>query len=313
MLGRMAVAAVLVAGSTLGTGAATASRLRLTGLSAGLHLVAPTDPADRERTNALVVEQATGLVVVNAQPTPEAAREMLALLASNLPGRKVRVLVLLHPHADAAGGATAFPPETMVIATETAAANLADAAYDFGAELRARAGAPYKEPPRPSVGLRLQGPATLDDRERPLVLVPLGPGHTAGDLLVDVPSADLSAAGSVLFEDRNPWAGTASVGGWIQQLNNLTSSGRAQFVPLHGPVVDPQAVRREREILAWTRGEIDAAFVDRIPAEEIPGRVMAAERAGSFFDLSASPSFARGVVEQAVREALAQRRKFGMP
>lgn len=313
MRARSAVAAAFVLASALGTAAAPPPALRLSNLAAGVHLVSPTNPGDRERTNALVVEQASGLVVVNAQPTPEAAREMLALVASSLPGRKVRTLVVPHPHADAAGGASAFPPETMVIAAEGAAVNLADAGYDYGAEARARQGDAFREPPRPRIGLRLQGPATLDDVERPLMLIPMGAGHSEGDLLVDLPWADLSVAGSILFEDRNPWAGTASVGGWIQQLNNLTSSGRARFVPLHGPLVDAAGVRREREILAWTRGEIDAAFVDRLPAEEMPALVLRSEKAGTYFDLSASPSFARGVVEQAVREALAQRRKFGIP
>ena len=293
--------------------AASASpRFRLTTLAPGVHLVGPTDAADRARTNSLVVEQTAGLVVVNAQPTPEAAKEMLALLAAKLAGRPVRALVLAHPHADAAGGASAFPAETLVVASEGAAASLADAAYDFGAEARAREGASYREPPRPRVGLRLQGNATLDDKERPLELIPVMPGHSTGDLLVDLPAADLTAVGSLLFDDRNPWPGTANLGGWIGQLNNLASSGRAQFVPLQGPPVDAQGLRRQRETLAWTRGQIDAAFVDRLPAEEIPARVLAVPEVTTYFDLTAQPSFARALVELAVKEALGQRRKFGL-
>ena len=293
--------------------AAPPARLVLSELAPGVHLVRPSDPADRERSNALVVEQATGLVVVNAQPTPDAAKEMLALLAGKLGGRPVRALVLLHPHADAAGGASAFPPDTLVIASDAAAKNLADPAYDFGAEARARGGASYREPARPRVGLRLQGNATLDDKERPLELIPMMPGHSTGDLVVDLPAADLTAVGSLLFEDRNPWPGTANIGGWISELNNLTSSGRALFVPLHGSPADAQAVRRQRETLAWTRGQIDAAFVDRMPSEEIPARVLGVGEAATYYDLKAQPSFARAVVDQAVKEALAQRRKFGLP
>ena len=303
----------LLLGSLAPAAPAAGPRLRLAPLAPGVHLVTPSDAADRERTNALVVEQTTGLVVVNAQPTPEAARDRLALLAAKLPGRPDRALVLPHPHADAAGGASAFPPETLVIASDGAAASLADAAYDFGAEARERAGSSYREPARPRIGLRLQGNATLDDRERPLELIPMMPGHSTGDLLVDLPAADLTAGGSILFEDRNPWPGSANLGGWIAELNNLTSSGRALFVPLRGAPVDAQAVRRQRETLAWTRGEVDAAFVDRLPAEEIPARVLAAPSASTYFDLAAQPSFARHVVELAVKEALAQRRKFGLP
>ena len=42
-------------------------------------------------------------------------------------------------------------------------------------------------------------------------------------------------------------------------------------------------------------------------------RNLASPKAADYFDLGASPSFARGVVEQAVREAVVQRRKFGLP
>ena len=313
MLRRCSVLPLVLLLGSLTVAAPPSPRLRLSDLAPGVHLVSPADSADRDRTNALVVEQTTGLVVVNAQPTPEAAREMLALLAAKLPRRTVRVLVLAHPHADAAGGASAFPPDTLVIATDSAAQALADPAYDFGAEARARGGASYTEPARPRVGLRLEGNATLDDAERPLALLPMMAGHSSGDLVVDLPAADLSVAGSLLFEDRNPWPGSANIGGWIAQLNNLASSGRARFLPLHGAPVDTQAIRRERETLAWTRGQIDAAFVDRLPAEEMPARVLAIAEAKTYFDLAAEPSFARDVVELAVKEAQAQRRKFGMP
>jgi glyoxylase-like metal-dependent hydrolase (beta-lactamase superfamily II) len=309
-----AIAAVLAVATSLAAAAAVrpAARLRLTTLSQGVHLVSPVDVADRDRTNALVVEQASGLLVVNAQPSPEAAREMLGLLASALPNQKVRHLALLHPHADAAGGASAFPEGTLVIASEGTALDLADSAYDFGAEARERSGGTFREPPRPKVGLRLQGNAVLDDSQRPVTFFPLAPGHSRGDLLVEIPSADLMAAGSLLFKDRNPWAGTASIGGWIGHLSNLVSSGRGTFLPLQGPPVDAQEVRSQRDTFAWARGEIDAAFVDRTPATEIPARILASSRAATYFDLAASPSFARGVLEQAVREAQAQRRKFGL-
>jgi len=44
--------------------AAPPARLVLSELAPGVHLVRPSDPADRERSNALVVEQATGRKVI---------------------------------------------------------------------------------------------------------------------------------------------------------------------------------------------------------------------------------------------------------
>src|SRR6185503_15148986 len=82
-------------------------------LAEGVHLFRPADPSSA-RSNSLVVVRQDGLLVVDAQPTPEAARELLAA-ARSVSSLPVRYLVLTHPHAEAAGGASAFPDSTLVI------------------------------------------------------------------------------------------------------------------------------------------------------------------------------------------------------
>src|SRR6187455_3658324 len=57
------------------------------------------------QTNSIVVERKDGLLVIDAQPSPEAGRALLAAIAK-ISKQPVRYLVLTHPHADAAGGAS---------------------------------------------------------------------------------------------------------------------------------------------------------------------------------------------------------------
>jgi glyoxylase-like metal-dependent hydrolase (beta-lactamase superfamily II) len=92
-----------------------------------------------------VVEREDGVRVVDAQPTPAAAKELLDAFAQLTP-KPVRFLVLSHPHVDDAGGATEFARDVLVIGSEGCRSAMTDAGYDFGAEARVRQGEGWKEP-----------------------------------------------------------------------------------------------------------------------------------------------------------------------
>ncbi len=290
---------------------ATASPFEVTTPVEGVHLFRPPGPAG-PRTNSLVVEREDGLLVVDAQPSPEAARELLKAVAA-VSAKPVRYLVLTHSHADAAGGASAFPASVLVIASSASRDALADPSYDFGAEARLRAGAnPWKEPARPRPTLVLPGPATLDDPRHPVVILPVRQSHSRGDLLVQLPHAGVVAIGDLVSGLRNPYGGDAVVDSWMATLNDIANMRPEVVMPLRGPAITARDVRLQRDALLWLKGEVHRGFVDQVPTGKIPERALQSPALRNYFDPAATPSFITGVAEQIVRETQEYRRKRGI-
>lgn len=279
-------------------------------LAEGVHLYRPA-AATGERLNSLVVERQDGLLVVDAQPNPEAARELLEAVASL--GKPVRYLLLTHPHVESWGGASVFPDTTLVISSAGCRDALADPSYDAGAEARARAGSPdgWKEPRRIRPTLVLAAPAVLDDPHNAVEIYPVTslPAHSRGDLLVWIPRVSVIAVGHLASLDRNPFVSDSNLGNWLNVLNSISLMTPARVVPLRGGTMEEIDLRRERDVFAWTRGQVDAAFIDLVPREGIPERVLASPDFGKYYDVSLVPSFARAVAEQAVREVVEYRKK----
>jgi glyoxylase-like metal-dependent hydrolase (beta-lactamase superfamily II) len=282
-------------------------------VAAGVHLFRNV-AADSPGENSLVIERKDGLLVVDAQPTPAAARALLAAIAG-VSRAPVRYLVYTHPHVDATGGASAFPKEVLVVASRGTHDLLADPAYDAGAEVRLRAqgSTAWVEPPRVLPVLYAEAPIVLDDPERKVIVVPLPQAHSRGDLWVEIPSSGVIAVGDLMTGDRNPYGAESDPGAWVAALNDLARGPEPTIVPLSGPPVGPLEVRRFRDGLAWIRMRVQGAFTDLVPRERIVPLALEDPKLKTWFDLDAKPSFTRTIVESVYTSVLDDRRKRGMP
>lgn len=116
--------------------------------------------------------------------------------------------------------------------------------------------------------------ATLRIGDRVVLLRHLGRGHTAGDLVVHVPDADLLVAGDLVEEGGPPAFGDSYPLEWpeaVAGLLHLTGPGTT-VVPGHGALVDREFVtaqHRELTALAWLIRDGDA---DGAPAEALAAR-----------------------------------------
>ena len=281
----------------------------VTELAHGVTLFTAASPGSKA-PNSLVVERKDGLLVVDAQPTVEGGRALVAAIAK-VSKQPIRYLVLTHPHADAAGGAGAFPAGTLVVSTPAARDRLADPAYDFAGEMRLRA-PDAAAPIRPTPVLLSDGPFTLDDPDRRVVVYPLPRAHCEGNLWVEIPQAGILAVGDLVVVDRNPYAADASINQWIALLNDLARTEGTKIVPLAGPPVDAAVVRQMRDAFAWTRSRINKGFIDLDPPDQIVERALADPKTATWFDLEARPSFVRTVFDRAYEEAVEERRKRGI-
>jgi len=116
--------------------------------------------------------------------------------------------------------------------------------------------------------------STVDVGGRPVVLHHLGRGHTAGDLVVHVPDADVLVAGDLVEEGAPPSFDDAYPLEWPQTVAALLrlTTPSTVIVPGHGAVVGHNFVRGQHEELAaleWVirDGHADGALAETVAAK----------------------------------------------
>lgn len=214
----------------------------------GVHLCV----AEPDAVTVGLVVGTTGALLVDPGSSPAQGRALRASVAT-VTDRPLVAVVATHAHADHAFGLAAFDDlETVghesLAAALTSPENLATAA---------RLGVDVAELRAPRRALAVAAAYDLGDRR--VEVAHLGPGHTAGDLVVVVPDADLLLVGDLLESAGPPWFGPDSVPhAWAATLDGviglMTAGTRA--VPGHGEPVDREFVFDARGRVAAVSGEL---------------------------------------------------------
>jgi cyclase len=97
-------------------------------------------------------------------------------------------------------------------------------------------------------------------------LVEVGPAHTAGDVLVHVPSRRTVFTGDILFIGGHPIVWEGPVSNWLAACDLIESWGVETVVPGHGPVTDLRGVRAVRDYLVWLVEQARARHEDGMDA-----------------------------------------------
>lgn len=180
--------------------------------------------------NLIAIGGERGIVVVDTLATAAQARAAIAAIG-DLGAGSVVAVVNTHDHFDHVLGNATFreryddPP---VHATEEAAART--------------------DPAAPPAETTFSSAAVIDLGDRQVELVHPGRGHTAGDLVVRVPDADVLLVGDLVEESAPPSIGTDSWPlEWPQTLDLVLglATESTVVVPGHGKVVDRRFVERQ--------------------------------------------------------------------
>lgn len=283
-------------------------------LSDGVHLFIPTDLGEDglDRTNSLVIQQAKGLVVVGAQPTADAAGELLAAIDRKFDA-EIRYLILTHPTVIASGGGSAFPPSTEVISSVEFLETMDNPEFDAAAELRPLKGKDWQAPAIRRPGVAFRGQAILEDPRHPVVIEMMTPAYSPGSVSVRLPEDQVSFVGPIIFEPKTvPYSNVADIGAWISTLNRLLSRREVGCIPRVGAPATRQAIQLNRDAFAWLRGHIESAFLKRTPVVEIPAYVLNADKLEEYFGRDDRDRL-EVLIQQALSEAIRERKKRGIP
>lgn len=110
--------------------------------------------------------------------------------------------------------------------------------------------------PAPEATDTFSGSMRVAVGELSLDLVEVGPAHTAGDILVELPGRDTVFTGDILFNGGTPVIWSGPVSNWIAACDRIIDAGWSTVVPGHGPIATTDDVRAMRDYLAWLLDEV---------------------------------------------------------
>jgi glyoxylase-like metal-dependent hydrolase (beta-lactamase superfamily II) len=227
-------------------------------------------------SNAGFVVTGDGVVVIDALGSPGLAEELIAAIRRITP-QPIRHVVVTHYHADHVYGLQAFKALGASII-----AHHKGREYLHSDTARLRLAASREELfPWIDETTRLVPADRWIDAETVLTLGgetfhirPVGPAHTAEDLVVHADRAGVMFAGDLVFRGRIPFVGQADSQGWIAALTGLIALRPAIVVPGHGPVsMQPLPdLALTRDYLQFLRTSMAQAAADLEPFEEAYAR-----------------------------------------
>jgi glyoxylase-like metal-dependent hydrolase (beta-lactamase superfamily II) len=185
-------------------------------------------------------------MVVDAQPTPAMASDLVARLAK-VTDKPVRHVLLTHYHATRTLGASAFKGAE-ILASDATRALIADrGVQDMAAEM-ARFPRLFRAPETipgltwPSLTFPDQLSVWLGRRE--VRILHIGRGHTAGDVIAAVPDCGAVIAGDLVANQCACFCGEAHFTDWPQTLDILAEMQPAALLPGRGvALTKPETVK----------------------------------------------------------------------
>lgn len=230
-------------------------------------------PANRNFiSNAGFIDTPAGVVAIDALGSPELARELIAE-AKRRTGKNVTLVILTHYHADHVYGLQEFKRVgAKVIAQRGGLDYLNSQTAQLRLEASRKELAPWIDANTHLVEADewIDGPREISVGGVKLVLQPVGPAHTADDMVIYMPSEKVLFSGDIVFRGRIPYVGDADSGHWIAALNSVLKYDTAVIVPGHGPAsTSPRAdLELTRDYLQYLRNAMGRAARDMQPFDE---------------------------------------------
>jgi cyclase len=228
-------------------------------------------------SNAGLVLGSAATLVVDTRLTPSLGSELRALTAAASREGAARVVVVnTHWHGDHWFGNGAFG-DVSIVASEWTRDRLRSqwpeqVAVFSGLRPHQAHEFSVVRPVLPNVGIHT--PTTLDLGDRVVSVVPTGPAHTPGDVVVIVPDDAVLYAGDVVVNGHWPVMWDADVAGWYAALDLLAALDVEVVVPGHGPAAGPElldGMRRCFDLLVRLATVDESRWEGLVDASEFSG------------------------------------------
>jgi glyoxylase-like metal-dependent hydrolase (beta-lactamase superfamily II) len=192
--------------------------------------------------NSLIVVTTDGVLIADAQQTPEMVTQMMATVAKITP-QPIKYVVICADHIDHVGGDGAFPSSVKFIV------------HPFSkATLDRQAGNPnFPKIPMPTE-IMTSDKKVLRMGTTEIDVLYLGRAHTGGDLEVFLPQQNLLFMSEVYFNRLFPSIATGYPSEWVATLKKAEAMKARSYIPGHG-FIDSREILNEE--LVKYRGAVE--------------------------------------------------------
>jgi len=195
-------------------------------------------PANSFSANAGIIVGNDGIVVVDTLISAKEAQRFIKDIRK-ISDKPIRYVINTHSHLDHTFGNAEFVKLGTVIISQ---ANCRENMLKNSEETLKNA-AQHGLTPAQMEGTKIAYPTvTFTDRmtiyldNQPIELIYIGPSHTTGSIMVNLPAQKVLFAGDILFTDFHPYLGDGDIPGWIKNLDYIESLHVEKIIPGHGPV-----------------------------------------------------------------------------
>lgn len=205
-------------------------------------------------SNSVFIILDDGVLLIDSQASEELAKE-LAREIKKVTSKPVKYLVNTHFHRDHIGGNSAFLPHAQLI--------LHHMAFERFKEDRVVLQGPI---------ISIKYELSIIDNNNQIQIIWLGTGHTKGDLFIYFPEDGILVLGDLFFNEVIPTVKDGHIKHWLAVLDRVIKSKMSNIkivIPGHGPAGDFTALRRFRELLAWSRGVVESELGKETEREKI--------------------------------------------
>ena len=200
--------------------------------------------AEGDPSSGIVVGD-DGVMVIDAQPTPAMAQELIARVAK-VTDKPIKYVLLSHYHASRSLGASAYQDAT-ILASDTTRGLIAERGkQDMECEIGRFPrlfGAAESIPGLTWPTLTFPDELSVWLGRREVRIIHIGRGHTAGDVIALVPDAGVVFVGDLIEYRTANYCGDAHFNDWPATLDRLAELQANAMVPGRGaPLPTPQTV-----------------------------------------------------------------------
>jgi glyoxylase-like metal-dependent hydrolase (beta-lactamase superfamily II) len=225
--------------------------------------------------NSGVIVGDDGVMVIDAQATPVAAQAVIERVRG-VTDKPIRYVTLSHYHAVRVLGASAYGAD-QILASDACRAMICERGREDWASELARMPRLFKEPESvPGLTwptLTFHGRMTVYMGKRRVELIQLGRGHTAGDIVVWVPDAQVMFTGDLVEYHSACYCGDAHFRDWPATLDNIGAFAPQALVPGRGDALtSPERVEDAldltREFITTIYDSVSASAARGLPLKE---------------------------------------------